>query len=82
MQLNDSGLDHAFDPLKIVDIKTLNTVAADLKKSKDQSKRAIGVFLDRINRLRTATKETGGAGGAPTTRSSILNSSGLSDLKE
>ena len=53
MQFSDPGLDHAFDPLKVVDVKTLDAVANNFKKSKDQSKRAIGVFLDRINRLRT-----------------------------
>jgi len=82
MQYSDSGLDHAFDPLKIVDVKTLGAVAESLKKSKDQKKRAIGVFLDRINRLRTANKETSNAKRQPSTNSHILNSTGLSDLQE
>ena len=82
MQFSDAGLNHAFDPLKVVDVKTLNGVADNLKKSKDQSKRAIGVFLDRINRLRTTTEEAPAAGRAPTTKSSILGSSGLKDLRD
>jgi hypothetical protein len=84
MQFSDPGVDHAFDPLKVVDIKTLASVAESLKKSKDKSKRAIGVFLDRVNRLRTDTKDTGGPGSTKTssTNSSILRSSGLKDLSE
>ncbi len=82
MQFSDSGLDHAFDPLKVVDIKTLNAVADSFKKSKDQSKRAIGVFLDRINRLRTTTKETSNPRRSPTTSSHISSSSGLKDLQD
>ncbi len=82
MQFSDSSIEHALDPLKVVDIKTLDAVANDLKKSKDQSKRAIGVFLDRINRLRMTTKESPDSGRGRTTNSSILNSSGLKDLRE
>ena len=86
MQFSDPGLNHAFDPLKVVDIKTLGSVAENFKRSKDKSKRAIGVFLDRINRLRTETNEpdsrSPGRAQAPTTNSRILNSSGLRDLSE
>jgi len=81
MQFTDSQLEHAFDPLKVVDIKTLNAVADNFKKSKDKSKRAIGVFLDRINRLRMADP---GAqkNQAPKTNSSVLRSTGLKDLQD
>ena len=82
MQFSDDSLNHALDPLKVVDVKTLNSVADSLKKSKDQSKRAIGVFLDRINRLRTTTEETSNPRRAPTTSSHILGSSGLKDLQD
>jgi hypothetical protein len=82
MQFSDESLNHALDPLKVVDIKTLNGVADSLKKSKDQSKRAIGVFLDRINRLRTTVDPAPSARRGPTTKSKILGSSGLQDLKE
>ena len=81
MEFSDPKLNHAFDPLKVVDVETLNSVAANFKKSKDRSKRAIGVFLDRVNRLRTA--EPGAKGKQePTTNSTILKSTGLKDLSE
>ena len=82
MQYSDSSLDHAFDPLKVVDVKTLNAVAENFKKSKDQKKRAIGVFLDRINRLRTASPDEPQGPRPATTSSRILNSTGLKDLQE
>ncbi len=89
MQFSDSALEHALDPLKVVDIKTLNAVAESFKKSKDKSKRAIGVFLDRINRLRSAEPDTptGGTGSTSraataTTNSDVLKSSGLKDLRD
>ena len=81
MQFSDPQLNHAFDPLKVVDIKTLASVADNFKKSKDKSKRAIGVFLDRINRLRTS--EPGAQKKEPpATSSNILRSTGLKDLQE
>jgi hypothetical protein len=82
MQFSDPGLNHAFDPLKVVDIKTLAAVAENFKKSKDKSKRAIGVFLDRINRLRTEEPRDQAKQQAPTTASNILRSTGLQDLRE
>jgi hypothetical protein len=81
MQFSESQLEHALDPLKVVDIKTLNGVADNFKKSKDKSKRAIGVFLDRINRLRMVEPGVQ-KGETQTTTSSILRSSGLKDLRE
>ncbi len=81
MQYSDSQLEHAFDPLKVVDIKTLNALADNFKKSKDKSKRAVGVFLDRINRLRM--NDPGSQRQEPrTTSSNILRSTGLKDLRE
>ena len=81
MEFTDPKLNHAFDPLKVVDIETLNSVAANFKNSRDKSKRAIGVFLDRINRLRS-TAPAGKRGQEPTTKSTILKSTGLKDLAE
>lgn len=43
---------HALDPLKVVDAKALDDLAKSLKNSKSKQKRAVGVFLDRINRYR------------------------------
>ena len=89
MPFDVRSLDYAFDPLKVVDVKTLSAVAQELKKSKDKSKRAIGVFLDRINRLRTADRSvsTGSVDVASgvetrTTSSDVLKSTGLKDLNE
>lgn len=81
MQFSDPALNHAFDPLKVVDIKTLNAVAENFKKSKDKSKRAIGVFLDRVNRLRM-TEPGAQNRKEPTTKSNILKSTGLTDLHD
>jgi hypothetical protein len=81
MQYSDSQLEHALDPLKVVDIKTLNAIAENFKKSKDKSKRAVGVFLDRINRLRM--NEPGSQQSRSQTKSTnILRSTGLKDLSE
>ena len=94
MHFGNRNLDHTFDPLKVVDIKTMASVAEALKKSNDKSKRAIGVFLDRVNRLRTfdadvIVNDNQGAGGSwssttnePKTQSEFLDSSGLRDLQE
>jgi hypothetical protein len=88
MQFGDRNLDHAFDPLKVVDVKTMAIVAENLKKSKNKKKRAIGVFLDRVNRLRTAEMDKPAPGEEPsanrtaTTHTDTLKSSGLRDLRE
>jgi hypothetical protein len=90
MQFDSSSLDHAFDPLKVVDIKTLASVADNLKKSKNKSRRAIGVFLDRVNRLRATeggSSVSSGSGVGETSKpkikkSDILESSGLTDLRD
>jgi hypothetical protein len=81
MQFSDPRLDHVFDPLKVVDVKTLASVSASLKNSKDKSKRAIGVFLDRINKLRTDESPVK-SHTEKKTSSSIMNRSGLKDLRE
>lgn len=81
MELNNSQLDHIFDPLKVVDIKTLASVAGSLKNSRNKSKRAIGVFLERVNRMRTEEKSTS-AKPEQKTSSKMLNKSGLKDLQE
>ena len=82
MLFGDGGLDYAFDPLKVVDVKTLSAIADDLKKSNDRGKRAVGVFLDRVNRLRIADTEQaeGGSSSRASARSEVLRSSGLRDL--
>ena len=82
MQYSESQLEHAFDPLKVVDIKTLGSAADNFKKSKDKSKRAIGVFLDRINHLRMEEIDSKKRQQPQTTKTSILRSSGLKDLTE
>lgn len=89
MTFDDRSIDYTFDPLKVVDIKTLSAVAEKLKKSNDKGTRAVGVFLDRVNRLRTTdTESTTGAAGTTsgqqtkTTNSNILQSTGLTDLQE
>jgi hypothetical protein len=43
---------HSLEPLKEVDAKSLDEIANTLKESKSRQKRAVGVFLDRINRYR------------------------------
>ncbi|MBT3273346.1 MAG: hypothetical protein HN368_09340 [Spirochaetales bacterium] len=81
MQFSDPRLDHVFDPLKVVDVKTLASMAASLKNSKNKSKRAIGVFLDRVNRMRTDENQPKGQ--APKkTSSPLMNRSGLKDLRD
>ena len=89
MQIDDRKLDYAFDPLKGVDVKTLAAVAEDLKKSKDKAKRAIGVFLDRVNRMRTAdpaapesARKTATGPAAKAAGTDACKSSGLRDLRE
>lgn len=47
-------LANALEPLKVVDAKALDEIATALKNSNNKQKRAVGVFLDRINRYRLA----------------------------
>ena len=47
------NLDRIFSPLNAVDVKTLNDIAAEFKRSKNQNRRAVGVFLDRVNVFRS-----------------------------
>ena len=76
MRIGDNQLHHAFEPLKVVDVKTLSAIADSLKKSRDKSKRAVGVFLDRINRYRVEDTSA-----APRDSSSSLDpASGLKNL--
>ena len=93
MLFGDRGLDHAFDPLKVVDVKTMSAIADSLKKSNDRGKKAVGVFLDRVNRLRIADSEhpesrsspTGAdtrTGARPAARPVVQGLSGLRDLQE
>ena len=78
MRISDNMLHRAFEPLKAVDAKTLSAIAGTLKKSRDKKQRAVGVFLDRINRYRL-----GDASAAPQdSRSSLDPSSGLKDLSD
>ena len=79
MQFGDNRLNHVFEPLKKVDVKTLAAIAISLKNSRNKNKRAVGVFLDRINRYRT-----GGQTPANTSAdtSHIDNTTGLRDLLE
>ncbi len=82
MQFDDRGLDYAFDPLKVVDVKTMTSIAEALKKSNDKSTRAVGVFLDRINRLRIT--DPGSPEDVPNAKagSDRRKASGLHDLRD
>ena len=83
MQFNNGQIDRAFDPLKVVDVKTLQSIADNFKKSKDKKKRAIGVFLDRVNRMRTGDLEnapSNPSSAGTKTRAGINSSSGLRNL--
>ena len=84
MNPGDGRLAHAMEPLSAVDVKTLSLIADDLKKSRDKRKRAVGVFLDRINRYRAGDlPPTGSSGSSPrTAQSKPDSSSGLRDLRE
>ena len=52
MQIGPEQLRHALEPLNTVNVKTLDDIAVSLKTSKNKQKRAVGVFLERINRYR------------------------------
>lgn len=52
MAISENELRHALEPLRVVDIKTLSAIADSLKGSSNKGKKAVGVFLDRINRYR------------------------------
>ncbi len=52
MSITPEQIYHALDPLKEVDAKALDEIAKAMKNSRNRQKRAIGVFLDRINRYR------------------------------
>ena len=77
MQISDDSLKYAFDPLKVVDIKTLANIADNFKNSKNKKHKAVGVFLDRINRIRSGEAATGGGSDTP-----LHPNSGLRDLRE
>ena len=52
MPISPDQLYHALDPLNGVDVKALDEIAKSLKNSRSKQKRAVGVFLDRINKYR------------------------------
>ena len=56
MPMGPEQLYHAMDPLKEVDVKALDEIAKSLKSSRSKQKRAVGVFLDRINRYRMSAE--------------------------
>ena len=56
-------IDRVFSPLNAIDVKTLSNIAGEFKKSKNQTKRAIGVFLDRANVFRS--QGISGSAGSP-----------------
>lgn len=76
MSISPKQLEHALEPLKVVDVKALSGIADSLKKSADKRKKAVGVFLDRINRYRVAQPKES----APPSRQ--VNDTGLLDLHE
>ena len=79
MHFSDDSLEHAFDPLKVVDIKALASIAKDLKNSKDKKKKAVGVFLDRINRVRS---DDHSSQDVRRSNSNLSKTSGLKDLQD
>ena len=79
MQFGDAGLKNVFDPLNGVDVEALSKIAADLKGSRDKRRKAVGVFLDRVNRYRT--EDVGGVGKASPSKT-FNSSSGLQDLRD
>lgn len=85
MQPADRELERALDPLRGVDIQALASIADSLKTSRDSTKRAVGVFLDRINRYRSNVRRSGTSPNTnePQTTASPLDlTSGLQDLKD
>ena len=79
MQFGDARLRNIFDPLNGVDVEALSRIAADLKGSKDKRRKAVGVFLDRVNRYRT---EDVRAEGKASPSKTFNSSSGLQDLRD
>ncbi len=74
--MDPDQFERAFAPLNAVDAKALEEIADQLRSSRDKRKRAVGVFLSRINQCRVGASSAGaaGAGNAPT--------SGLKDLTD
>ena len=67
----------AFEPLKVVDVKALDDIAKAMRNSRNKQKRAVGVFLDRINKSRLEAPAKNAKRPAPP-----HIETGLSDLRE
>ena len=80
MDISNDDLQYALEPLKVVDVKTLSSIAENLKRSRDKKKKAVGVFLARLNRCRLEQPAAGKKPPAPSTV--IDDSSGLKDLRD
>ena len=75
MNIRPDQLERAMEPLRFVDRAGLDEIANALKGSKSKQKRAVGTFLDRINRLRIESVEK------PTrTSHAPIYGTGLTDL--
>ena len=57
MNIRPDQFERAMEPLRFVDREGLDEIADALKRSKSKQKRAVGTFLDRINRLRIQSVE-------------------------
>ena len=78
MSLRPDQIQRAMEPLRIVDLTALEEIAAGLKQSKNKRKRAVGAFLDRINRYRMESGSPPGKSPA----AAPIHDSGLLDLTE
>lgn len=75
MSIRPDQIERAMEPLRFVDREDLDEIASALKGSKSKQKRAVGTFLDRINRIRIETVER------PRQSNSVsIYGSGLTDL--
>ena len=78
----DDRFQYVLEPLKQVDVKTLTSMAETLKRSKDKKKRALGVFLDRLNKYRLEEPKKKNTVAEDNIKSKSHLSSGLKDLKD
>ena len=77
VRMTPEQISHALEPLRVVDVKSLDEMAATMRKSKNAQKRAVGAFLARINRYRVENTSK------PNTRSLGIDvKTGLTDLTD
>lgn len=78
MSIGPEQLERAMEPLRFVDREALDNIAAALKRSANKQKRAVGTFLDRINRFRIESVEKP----SRKTEHAPIPETGLTDLGE